>query len=341
MLRRKIYASASVLFAVATLLFAGVSPVLAASSGTSSGSGAGNGLRLSPVRTDLTINPGSSQTIDVYVQNITSENANLQGVIDDFTAGAGETGTPAILLNGEKAPNHSLKDYVSPIGTFSLAAQATKDVKVTITIPKGIAGGGYFGAVRFLPSSTGSNSNVNLTASVASLIIVTVPGPVDEQMSLASFDVRQMNTKTNVLNSPSVLFTTNKNLNGVVRFQNGGNLQEEPFGKMILKKGSSVIATYNVNNTTPRGNVLPDSIRRFAIPLTGLGTFGKYTLEGNFGYGSKGQLLSAQTSFYIVPVAGVVIAVVVLLLIIGAIFLLRSYIRNAVRKGISRSSSKK
>jgi hypothetical protein len=337
MLRRKVYASASLLIAVAALLFANAVPAMAATTSSSSASG-GNGLRISPVRTDLTIDPGYTQTIDVYVTNLTSQSANLSGVVDDFTAGTDESGTPAVLLNGDKAPSHSLKEYVAPIGNFTLAASATKDVKVTISIPKGVAGGGYFGAVRFMPASTVSAKNVNLAASVASLVIVTVPGPVTQQLSISSFDVRRMNTQTNVLGSPNVFFTNNKNLNAVVRFDNTGNLQEEPFGKILLKKGSAIIGTYEINNTQPLGNVLPDSIRRFSVPLTGLSSFGKYTIEGNFGYGTTGQLLSAVTTFYIVPVTAVVIAVVVLLIIIVGIYLLRTYIRNAIRKGVSRGN---
>lgn len=336
MLRRRVYASASLLFAVAALLFGAISPALAATSAT----GAGNGLRISPVRTDLTINPGNSQTIDVYITNLTSAAADMQGVIDDFTAGNNETGTPSILLNGQKAPSHSLQNFVSPIGTFMLGAHQEKDIKVTITIPKGTAGGGYFGAVRFLPAATNGNKNVNLAASVGSLILVTVPGNVTEQMDIASFDVRRMDTKTGVLGSPSVFFTSNKNLNGVVRFDNTGNLQEEPFGKMLLKKGSTIVGTFEINNVTPRGNVLPDSIRRFSVPLTGLSSFGKYTIEGNFGYGTKGQLLSAQTTFYIIPLAVIIIAVVVILAIVLGIFLLRAYIRNAIRKATGRVGKK-
>src|SRR5487761_1082422 len=114
MFRRKVYASASLLIATATLLVSGAVPAMAAATSSTSATG-GNGLRISPVRSDLTINPGSSQTIDVYVQNITNASANLQGVIDDFTAGSNETGTPEILLNGEPAPSHSLKNFVSPI----------------------------------------------------------------------------------------------------------------------------------------------------------------------------------------------------------------------------------
>lgn len=337
MFRRKAYASASLLIAVATLMFSTTVPAMAAATNSPS-SASGNGLRISPVRSDLTINPGSSQTVDVFVQNITNGTAQLQGVVDDFTAGTDETGTPAILLNGDKAPSHSLKQYVSPIGSFSLAPKEIKDLKVTITIPKGVAGGGYFGAVRIIPAANNTNKNVNLTASVASLMLVTVPGPVTEQMNIASFDVRRMNTKTNQLDSSSVLFTSNKNLNAVVRFDNSGNLQEEPFGKIILKKGSKVLNSYEVNNTDPRGSVLPDSVRRFAVPLSGLGSFGKYTIEGNFGYGTKGQLLSASTSFYVVPLAAIIAAVVVLLVILLIIFLIRAYIKDAIKKATSRGN---
>lgn len=338
MFRRKTYASASLLIAAVALLFSSTVPVMAASSSTSASGG--NGLRISPVRTDLTIKPGSSQTIDVYVTNITNGTAQLQGVVDDFTAGNNENGTPAILLNGEQAPSHSLKNYVSSIGSFTLAAKATKDLKVTITIPKGVAGGGYFGAIRIVPAANNTNKNVNLAASVASLVLVTVPGPVSQELNIASFDVRRMDTKNNQLQSSSVLFTSNKHLYGVVRFQNGGNLQEEPFGKMVLKKGNKILATFPVNNTTPPGNVLPGSIRMFSVPISSLGSYGKYTLEGNFGYGTDGQLLTAQTTFYVLPLTAVIVAVVVLAAIILAAFLLRSYIKNAIQKGISRSTKK-
>ncbi|HEY1835592.1 MAG TPA: hypothetical protein VGG13_02100 [Candidatus Saccharimonadales bacterium] len=335
MLRRKLFASASLLLA-AVVLVLGASPVFA----TAAKTGGGDGLRISPVRSDLTINAGASQTVDVYVTNLTSAPADLRGVVDDFTAGNDETGTPYILLNGEKAPTHSLKGFVSSIGSFTLGSQATKDVKVTITIPRGAKAGGYFGAVRILPASANGTKNVNLTASVGSLILVTVPGPVTQQMGIASFDVRRMNTKTNELNGSSFIFTSKKNLDGVARFDNTGDLQEEPFGKIILKKGSKVLGSYEINNTTPRGNVLPDSIRRFWVPLQGLGSFGKYTLEGNFGYGNKGQLLTAKTTFYIIPLAVIVLVIVIIALILFFVFVLprlvRAYNRRVIKKATGR-----
>lgn len=336
MFLRKAVTSASAVIAVSAIVLS-TTAVYAASSGIVGAPGSGNGMRVSPVRSDLVIKPGSSQTIDVYVQNLTNKTATLQGIVDDFVANPNETGTPAILLNGEKAPSHSLKGYVEPISDFTLAPSATQDVKVTINIPAGTAGGGYFGAVRFAPATANTDKNVNLTASVGSLLLVTVPGKIVQQMDIASFDVRQVDAKANTtISQPSVLFTSNKNLGAVVRFENTGNLQEAPFGNVILKKGKKVLNTYQVNNIVPRGDVLPDSIRHFIVPLTGLGSLGRYTIVGNFGYGTTGQLLSAQTSFYIVPIAAIIIAIVVVLILLLLIFgvprMIRAHDRSVVRK---------
>jgi hypothetical protein len=57
---------------------------------------------------------------------------------------------------------------------------------------------------------------------------------------------------------------------------------------------------------------------------------------GNFGYGSNGQLLSGQTTFYVVPVGLIIAVIIVLLLIAFGIFglprLIRAYNRSVIRK---------
>jgi len=296
----------------------------------------GNALRVSPVRTSLTITPGTTQTVDVFIQNLTTAPANLMGVVNDFTAGNNENGQPNILLNGQEAPTHSLKQFVAPIDNFTLAAGAQKDVKVTVAIPKGTAGGGYYGVVRFEPVASSSDKTVNLSASVGSLVLVKVPGNITEKMSIASFDVRKFDAKSNADDAPSTIFTSGKNLDAVVRFQNQSNIQEAPFGKVVLKKGGKQIALYEINSSAEPGNVLPDSIRRFTVRLSSVGSIGKYTIEGNFGYGTNGQLLTASKTFYVIPVSAVIIGVIVLALIVFAIFglprLIRTYNRSVIQK---------
>lgn len=300
------------------------------------GSG-GNGLRVSPVRTDTIIQPGKTQTVNVNVTNITSATSTLKAIINDFTASPDESGNPAIILNPDQyAASHSLKRYISPISNFTLAPGEQRAVPVEIKIPANAAGGGYFGAVRFAPLSTpnGPNQNVSLAGSVGSLILVKVPGDLKELVLIKSFDVRRKD-------QASSIFTSGKNLNATVRFENRGNVQEAPFGKILLKSRSGkVISTYEVNSTYPPGNVLPDSVRKFKIPIKEIKSFGQYKLEGNFGYGTSGQLLSAKTTFYVIPAWMIWVAVTIIILILFSVFVLprmiRAYnqrvLRNARRK---------
>ncbi|HVX24241.1 MAG TPA: DUF916 domain-containing protein [Candidatus Saccharimonadales bacterium] len=313
---------------LALLVLMGTMPV---AEGASTG---GNGLRISPVRTDVTIAPGKTQTVVINVTNVTDSTASLQAIVNDFVANPNESGEPAILLNPTQyASSHSLKRFVSPISNFTLKPDQEKAVNVNITIPKNAAGGGYYGAVRFLPAgaiTTGPNQNVSLAGSVGSLILVKVPGNIVDKLSIASFDARSNDRS-------GTFFTHSKNIDAVVRFQNEGNIQEQPFGKILLKNRSGkTLASYEINNTTPPGNVLPDSIRKFSIPLKKLSSFGEYKLEGNFGYGSGGQLLSASTTFYVIPLWLILlfVAVVILLgfLVFGLPKLIRKYNDRVIRK---------
>jgi hypothetical protein len=332
LVRRILLSIAGIVMSVAVLCST-TAPALGA---TSSSTGAGNGLRVAPVTTNIVVNPGQTQTVQISVQNVTKNPVELQAVVDDFTASTNESGEPALLLDpNQYAPSHSLKRYVAPINNFGLQAGEEKTITVSITIPSNAPGGGYFGAVRFAPASTASNNNVTLSASIGSLVLVRVPGNVKEQMTLESFDVRTTNN-----NSPQFIFTDNTHIAAVARFKNEGDVQEQPFGKVLLKQGNKQIAAYEINDITPRGNVLPASIRRFDINLDKVGLFGAYTLVANFGYGTNGQLLSAQTTFYVVPVGLLLAAAGVIILILLAIFVLPKLIRNYNERVVERAARK-
>jgi hypothetical protein len=302
-----------------------------------------NGYRLSPVRTDLTIKPGASEVVTVYIQNASSAVEHLQVVINDFEAPTNETGNPALLLNGANAPQHSLKQFITVSApTFTLQPTEQKAVSVLLKIPDGTAAGGYYGAIRFAPVGTNGNKNVNLSASVASLVLVTVPGNLVEQLSIAGFGVVQASSTTAAsIAQPRTIFFNNKNLQALVRFQNSGNVQEQPFGKVLLKKGSTTEGTFAVNDAASPGNVLPNSIRRFTVKINKVGWFGKYKLQGNFGYGSKGQLLTAQSTFYVIPVPIIIAAAIIVLFIVFLIFGLPKLIRRYNRRVITRANRRR
>jgi hypothetical protein len=310
------------------------SVVLVATGLTSAATSSGDGTRVSPVRSDLVIQPGASKTVTVYVQNVTNGTEHLKVIVNDFVASGDESGAPALLLNGESNDQHGLKKYISTISELTIPKGKQEAVPVKVSIPKGTPGGGYYGAVRFAPANGSSgNANVALNGSVGSLVLVRVPGDEVEKMSLAGFYVRQDD-------SPHTLFTSTKNMAITVRIRNDGDVQEQPFGKILLKKGNKTIHTYEFNAATPPGNVLPDSIRKFSIPVKDIGSFGKYKVEGNFGYGSSGQLLSGVTTFYVVPGFVLILLALLVLLILFLIFvfpkMVRNYNRNVVRKASRR-----
>ena len=309
----------------AVLLLSATMPAMAATSATSSG----NGLRVSPLRTPVTVNTGTSQTVSIMVQDVSPGPMTVQAVVNDFEPSNDESGSPQLLLNNQPAPSHSLKKLTGSIPNFTLQANEEKTVTVTITVPKNYPGGGYYGAIRFVPAGVNPSNSVSLSASVASLILVTVPGNYKEQMSIASMDVEQNGHMRS-------MFSSSKNLQVAARFQNSGDVQEQPFGKIQVKKGSKVVGSVEINNTDPRGYVLPSSIRKFTTPLKGVGSFGKYTVEGNFGY-ANGQLLTASASFWVVPTGLIALGVLALVVLALLIFVLPRIIRRHDRGVLRRA----
>ncbi len=290
----------------------------------------GSGIKLSPVRYDLTLDPGQSKTIQFNVQNVTKGTATYEAVVTDFSA-SGQNGAPQLIVTGSKFNPHSIKQFLSPIQNFTVAANQTKSVNIKISIPKVTAGGGYYGAIRFLSVNSQTNKTVNVASSVAGLILITVPGPaMKESVTLSSF-------AAGINGQLGKLFYSNGNISVYATFKDTGNVQEQPFGQVVVNNISGdKIETKLINNTTPAGNVLPGSSRTFSVPLTGLGMLGKYTVSGYFGYGTKGQLLSAKTTFYVIAPWIIILAIVLIALIIVAIFFMpkifRLWYKRSIRK---------
>lgn len=292
-----------------------------------------NTLKVTPVRTDVTIDPGKSKIVKVTVTNPSSANVTVRPIQNDFIAGD-EDGTPALILEeDEYAPKHSLKRYLRPLENVEIPAKQSKTVEVLIKVPANADAGGYFGAIRFAPVSPDDGGQVNLSPSVASLILMTVSGDVSEKLNLTEFEVLQ-NGKS------GSLFTNSNKMAATVRFENPSDIQLAPFGKLSLTKGQEVVYSADFNNSTQRDMILPDSARRWTIPLDKIDGFGKYTVSGVFTYGSKNQTIEVSKSFWVIPVAFWIVAGVVLLLVAAAIISF-IYSRRRSSRGMSLGSRRR
>lgn len=288
---------------------------------------AANTLKISPVRRDVEIKPGESRTVQTIVTNLTNAPISVHPIENDFIAGD-ERGTPALILDEDKyAPSHSLKRFMTPLSDITIPAKQAKTVDVVITVPKNAQPGGYFGAVRFTPTSTDEGGQVNLSASAASLILMTVSGPVVEKLDLTDFVIQQ-NGKT------GDMFSTPDKLQVSARFENKGGVQVGPFGKISVLKDNKVVYAADFNNKDPRDVILPDSARRFDMPLKDIENFGHYTVKATLTYGTKNQTIEVTKSFWVIPSYVIIGAIVGVLVLIGLIVMIILLVRNRKRRSL-------
>lgn len=309
---------------LATPLFA----VPSAAWAESTSSNAANTLKVSPVRSDIQIEPGASQTVKVIITNLTKAAVTVQPIENDFIA-KDENGTPALILDSDQfAPTHSLKRFMTPLNNVTIPAKQSAVVEVIITVPKTAQAGGYFGAIRFAPANPDGGKQVNLSASVASLILLTVPGEMVEKMDLTDFTIQQNGKDGKYFQNPN-------NIQANFRFDNKGSVQEAPFGNISVKNGNKVVYSYDFNQKAPRDVVLPDSARRWNVPLKDIGAFGHYTVEATLTYGKKNQTVNIIQSFWVIPFSVIIGAVVGLLVLIGLIVAFIAFLRGYKKRVIN------
>jgi hypothetical protein len=118
----------------------------------------------------------------------------------------------------------------------------------------------------------------------------------------------------------------------LLRTENKGNVQVAPFGQINVKKGDKVVYKIDFNNDSPKDNVLPDSARRWTIPIKNIGKFGKYTVVGTFTYGTSSKSVELQKTVWIVPTLYIVLVVGAILVLVIIILLIRLFLKSYKKK---------
>ena len=309
-----------------------VAIVLSATLHSSAYAAGANTLKVTPVRSDIEVKPGESKIVEVTITNITGSPITVSPIENDFVSGD-ERGTPALILDANTfAPTHSLKRFLSPLTDTTIPAGKSTTIKVVVTVPKTAQAGGYFGAIRFAPADPDGGGQVNLSASVASLILLTVPGNVVEKLELTDFSLLQNGRNATNFNTPD-------NIQATFRFENKGNLQIGPFGKISVSKGNTVLSSIDFNNQTPRDVILPDGARRWDVPLEKIGTFGHYTVNATLTYGASNQTIDISKSFWVIPLFVIYAAIGLVIILVGLIVMLVVMFKK--KRGIFRGRNRR
>jgi len=273
------------------------------------GAPTGSGLSISPTISQFTINPGENADVKLTLKNITVDDVTAQGFVNDFTAD-GTTGNPKILTNETQPTPNSIRNFVSGLQNLPLKRGEQKDITIHLTVPKDTTPGAYYGILRFKAVPAGAAApvpgQVALTASVGSIVLITVPGNIREQVQVKGLHVYRGGE------DGSIFFGSPNSIG--VEVSNFGNGFIQPFGTVevhnMFKKN---MLSYQLNNPKQPGNILPNSTRVFSHNIKGFDSFGRYTVIASVSWGKGSQVLTLQKTIWVIPKWAVVVFLIIIL----------------------------
>ncbi|HTW96537.1 MAG TPA: hypothetical protein VMD74_02675 [Candidatus Methylomirabilis sp.] len=300
-----------------------------------------NALTLSPVRSELSGNPGQTLTREIIIRNEQTQPITFYSSFENFES-QGETGAPLFVPG-----NDGLAGWIKGLPEkIDLGAQEEKTLPYNIEIPANADPGGYFSAIFWSTIPPEANgSQVTVGAKVGTLILLTVAGNIKTGGGVVEF--APVN-KQKIFSSLPVDFA--------YRFQNSGSDRLKPTGELKFKNlFGFTAATYNAN--AQDGNILPNSVRKFSVTWAGKKSevptdngfwtmagyewrnfhFGRYTAELDLKYGPDNKATTVKYGFYLFPWQLLCLILPILaLLILGGIFGVKKYNRWIIRQAMKR-----
>lgn len=372
---KRFFSNLSVALSVLFIIAVSIAPVSAATSSksnesasdVSSGADDSSGLSIEP-RKNYTINPGQTIKDKLVVTNLDRTNGLALSLrMIDFTY-TDQSGTPKLFL----AANHpdttwSLKPYTTLPSSVTMGPSATQSINYSISIPKNLGAGTYYSAILY-ESGEGSGSNIGLGASGVTLVFVTVPGTVNENMSLQKFGAYE--TDNNGVTGSYQYIATSAPQMIAYTLKNNGDVYEAPAGSITLKnmfgKKINSIGQTNVNQDLAligQTRLFGTCIQTQQSEIIKLGgtvansdagstcvvphlTPGLYTANLDVFYGQNGNEtheITGVAHFWYLPLWFILIVLVILAVVIFAIWWLQRKVRSIVKgttyhsgRGVSR-----
>lgn len=274
------------------------------------------GMNISPPLVELTLQPGSETEQTVRVTNATENLLELYPAAMNFEA-KGEGGEPNFYPPSEETRKFSLAHWIS-LSQSKIALTPNQEIsfKYKIKVPFDAEPGGHYGVVLLgtqPPETDKSVSQVAIAGQVGSLVLVRVPGDIQEVGSLEEFSAPWFFFR------PPVPFST------FVR--NRGNAHFQPDGEITIRnwRGKEM---ERISVNPKNGNVLPESRRRFDAEWTSVTKpfwkipAGKFSADLKVAYGLSEKTLGSKIYFWIIP-WWVIIAVILLIIAIVIFFIFR------------------
>ncbi len=227
---------------------------------------AAEAILIDPIKETVTANAGDIKSLILKIQNNTAEIKDFTVTFKEFTVD--DSGSPTELTTPTTA--NPAAWFGTDSAAFTLAKAASKDVKVTVTVPKNTTAQGYY--VTAITTISGQQSGgSNQTKQQLQTLYSVVIGSPTEKMEL------------------SQIVPTTKDITLVLH--NPGNVHTTVSGKIDLMLNGSVAETYSVDSV----NVFPGKDRRVTIAIDALDFETKaYTARVSLAYGHDNKILTAS-----------------------------------------------
>lgn len=307
-------------------------------------------LTVSPVRLEITGDPGTTIQTDIEVFNEQSEEQGEKVFFTSFEnfEPSGDSGSPRFI--GAK---NGLATWIKGPSKVTLDSGIRSIVNFSIEIPKDAEPGGHFAAVFFGtgdPSLQG-NEQISVGGKIGVLILLRVSGEVPEGGGLLNFAVKD-----------SQKFFTMLPVSFEYRLNNTGGDRVVPKGEIKIKNTIRLTsATLLVNEN--QGSVLPSSTRKFTVVWgqdlvssanvkedSNLGFFdiaqkqwndfhfGWYTAVLDISWGLTNQTANATFDFFVLPWQLLIIIFVVLIIVwfLGRI-ILKKYKQSIINQALKQN----
>lgn len=248
-------------------------------------------ISISPQSLDIAITPGESTSNVFRLTNASEETITVDTTPKNFLPRGVEG---AIDLTEDDTP-YSLASWisVSPSSEIVIEPRQSIDYTVTIDAPENAEPGGHFGSVVFrtIPSASEGGGAV-ISQEVAPVILVRIPGDVDESGQITRFTAAKK------------IWTNESAVDFELLFENTGSVHYQPSGQIVLRN----LFGREVDRITLEGrNVIPNAERLLESSWEDYGfRFGYYSAEATLVHGSDNQITNASTNFWIVPVQQVI-----------------------------------
>lgn len=232
----------AVVFA-AVVTVASIAPALPASAASAS-------LSIVP-RKNYTIEAGKSVNDTMVIRNLdANETLNLSLRTVDFTFND-DGGAPKLMM-AEDAPQTtwSLRPFLTTPETVSIPPKSSKTLNMSVNIPSNQGAGSYYSAIVY-SSSSADGGNVGLSASGVTLVFVSVPGLVNEKLTLEKFGAYDLTEDAQT--GKYVFVSADAPESIAYTLKNEGNVAEAPVGSIKLKHMFG--PEYNIADVNPNSSL--------------------------------------------------------------------------------------